>query len=233
MTTSAPPLQDFLGEIPLFAGLGPTERRSVADACQRIVLARGERLYSEGDPCESFFIVESGRIRVFREAPGGRSQVVHQMGPRQSFAEAAVFGGGRFPASAEAAEASVVIAVAKEPFLRELRRTPAVAERIIASLSMWIHRLLDRVEELTRGSAASRLAHFVVRLPAHGSKEGLRIRFPLPKREVAAQLNIAPETLSRVLHDWKESGIVELRGREIEVRDLARLEQVAGLDDGP
>ena len=220
-------IDDALAKWPLFGATDASERRVFAAMARTRTLKRGERLFEEGDPCEAFYFVASGRIRVFRRTPDGRVRVIHHVEAGQSFAEAAAFGAGRYPASAEAAEPSALVAMATAPFLQRLREKPELSQRMIGALSMWLRALLDRIEELTLGTAAGRLAHYLVRQPAKGAGPRVTIRLPLSKRDIAARLGIAPETLSRVLHDWETRKLVTLRSKEVEVLDLPRLETIA------
>lgn len=223
------PLQRIIARVPLFAALEPKDQEQIAEFSRRIDLGRGQILFREGEACESLHIVESGCIRILKVGADGRAQVVHHALPVNSFAEAAVFGMARYPAGAEAATRSVVIAISRDFLLRELRKRPDWGERIIGSLSMWLHRLVDRVEELTLGSSAARLAHYLVRQPASGldTGSGVVVRLDISKREVAGRLNIAPETLSRVLHEWQMKGFIQVHANEIEIRNAEALEKIA------
>ena len=64
----------------------------------------GELLFSEGDPCRGLYIIESGKLRIFKSSPNGREQVLAVEGPGGSVAELPVFDGGPYPASASTVE---------------------------------------------------------------------------------------------------------------------------------
>ncbi|MBI3820674.1 MAG: Crp/Fnr family transcriptional regulator [Planctomycetes bacterium] len=230
ITMTAPPstsLESSLASTPIFGAMEPVELRLFASMARRRTLVKGEIIFSENAPADAFYIMERGRVRLYRTGHDGHAHVIHHVAPGQSFAEAAVFGMARFPATAEAADNSTVIVIPAAPFLKRLRERPDLYERVIISLSMWMHTLLDRVNELTAGSAAGRLAHYLVRQPATNAGSAVIIQLQIPKREIAARLSIAPETLSRILHDWEELKIIISRPKGIEVLDLARLERIA------
>lgn len=220
-------IESVLGASPVFSAMDPSEIRYFANITKRVDIARGGRVFQEGSLCENFYILEKGRVKLYRTTPDGRPHIIHHVLPGQSFAEAVVFGSGRYPATAEALSDSTLIAVPAAQFLKRLRERTELYERVIVSLAMWLHKLVDRVNELTAGGAASRLAHYLVRQPASSVSGAIVIQLRIPKRDIAAQLSIAPETLSRILHDWEAGGIIYSRGRGIEVRDLSRLEKIA------
>ena len=91
-----------LEKVPLFADLTPQELESLA---RRAVLRRyrpGEWLFSEGEPCEGLFVIESGEVKIFKSSAGGREQVLGIEVAGNSVAELPVFDGGAYPASAAA-----------------------------------------------------------------------------------------------------------------------------------
>lgn len=228
MPTFAPSsMEAVVAATPIFGAMDPAELRFFATLARRRNVAKGEVIFTENTPADAFYILEKGRVKLYRTAQDGRAHVIHQISSGQTFAEAAVFGMGRFPATAEACENTTVIAIPAAQFLKRLRERPELYERVILSLSMWMHTLLDRVNELTAGSAAGRLAHYLVRQPATNAGSSIVIQLQIPKREIAARLSIAPETLSRILHDWELEHIIISRPKGIEVLDLVRLEHLA------
>lgn len=56
------------------------------------------------------------------------------------------------------------------------------------------------------------------------------VHLNLYKKDLAAELGIVPETLSRILHNLRELRLIGGRGRDITIFDPAGLEAVAGLD---
>src|SRR5205823_8057203 len=60
------------GPPPLFQWLSPRERELVLSHGRRRVLNHGQTLFSQGTTHEGIYLIESGRIRVFYNAPSGR-----------------------------------------------------------------------------------------------------------------------------------------------------------------
>jgi CRP/FNR family transcriptional regulator len=173
-------------------------------------------------------VVREGRVKVFRLAPDGREQVVHHVGAGETFAEAALFHHGIFPASAAAAVSPTrVIRLDGARFLALLADEPDLGKSMIGSLCGWLHTMLDRIEVLTLQSAGARLATWLLRLPAREADGKLTVELPMAKKDVAAELSITPETLSRLLARWKERGVVAVNGGAVELLDTRTLEALA------
>jgi CRP-like cAMP-binding protein len=86
--------------------------------------------------------------------------------------------------------------------------------------------LVDRVQTLSLVSASARFAHWLLQAPTGGAADSY-VELPMSKRELAAHLAMAPETLSRLLRRWKEEGYISAEGRRIRVLDGARLIELA------
>lgn len=217
-----------LAGCPLFDRIAAEALHALAAVCRPIKRRKEEIIVHEGSPCEGFFVVTEGLVRVYKIAPDGRERTLHIVRPPHSFAEAAMFHAGGYPAFAAALEDSRVILVPREPFLRLLRDQPESSVRMFESLSMWMHRLLDQLETETFLNARAKLASYLLReLRRRPLKPGsARIKLGAPKKDIASQLGMAPETFSRAQADLETSGLVLVAGREIEIPDPSALEAV-------
>lgn len=219
---------------PLFDRIDEAALRELGAVCRPIRRRKEEIIVREADPCEGFFVVADGLVRVYKIAPDGRERTLHLVRPPHSFAEAAMFHDGGYPAFAAAMEDSRLILVPREPFLRLLRGQPESSVRMFESLSVWMHRLLDQLETETFLNARAKLASYILRelrrRPAE--PETRRIKLGAPKKEIASQLGMAPETFSRAQADLEISGLISVSGRSIDVADPLALEAVVLGDSG-
>lgn len=219
--------QLFLTRLPHFRPLSRKLVERIAQATVARELEAGQTLIVEGQPAKAFFAIVSGRIRVYRIAADGHEQVLHHLHDGQSFAEAALLSMGRYPAHARAVVPSKVLEIGGQAFVALLRDEPGVATAMIGSLCMWLVRLAERVEELSIASAPARLAHYLLALPARSSSEHPEIDLPMSKKDLAAHLAITPETLSRLLRRWQDTGVIESRPRSILVLEPRILVRIA------
>src|SRR5689334_21411321 len=91
---------DLLRQLPLFASFGDAALTRLAARCVARSVPAGHVLSTTGEPCRRLYIVEIGRVRIFRTSPTGREQVLHTEGPGRPVAELPLFVGGDYPASA-------------------------------------------------------------------------------------------------------------------------------------
>ena len=218
-----------LRRLPHFDRLPDDALAALAAGSRLSTHARGEPIVTEGAPANAFFVITKGGVRVFRVAPDGRVQVLHRLGAGNTFAEAAVLTMNAYPASAEATrDGTEILHVGAETFLRLFDQDRRLPRAMVAGLCTWLRRLLVRVEELSVTSAGARLARYLLDLPARDGADGLEVTLPITKRELAEQLAITPETLSRQLRRWRDEGLVATQRARIVLRDPPGLLRIAG-----
>ncbi len=220
------PVAETLRRTPLFANLPPDDLARVAGISSLRRCARKEPLFAEGDRADGFFVVAAGRVKVFKMSAEGKEQVLHVIEPGQSFAEATIFEGGHYPASAEALEDGALVFIPRRPFIDLLEKTPRIALRMLASMSKWLKRMTDLVESLALRDVESRLVHFVSEeLTGRGVPlaDGAVLELEFTKNVLASRLGTVPETFSRTLKKLQEEGKIRVRGRQIRVLSADRL----------
>jgi CRP/FNR family transcriptional regulator len=210
------PHQGLWSKSALFHRMKPEQVGRVGSLLRLRQTEAGETLFREGDDCTGFFVVLEGAVQLQRSAPDGRETVLSVVRSGQSFAEAAVFSGGPFPATAVALEATLLALFPKGSFLRMLKEDPDLCLGALESLSSWHHRLTFQVQQLSQEGGTGRLRRWLGD-QARESRDGI-VRLRVPKKTLAAQLGMAPETLSRLLRSLRDSGEIHEEGREIRLR---------------
>ena len=202
----------------LLAAINDAQWRALAPHLHHRQLAAGQALFSQGDRAEAFFIVRSGAMKLFRVSPQGTEKIMRLVRGGQSFAESVLFSDPpRYPVHAQAAEDSGLLAIEREAYLRLLRESFDTCRAVMAQMTQRIYAHWNEIEALSLHGAMPRVAHYLLeQLASQGSPT---LRLPLPKVQIAAQLGLAPETLSRALRKLTEGGAISVRGATVLVRD--------------
>lgn len=212
-----------LRRLHLFSALDEAQLARVRDGMREIELARGERLFDQGEEARHFFLLRTGQIKLALLSREGEEKVVEMIGPGQFFAEAVMFmQGGRYPVTAEALADSGVLAFDNATFKALLAESPPLALKLLAAMSRRMHGLLNEIDELTLHNATYR---FVTYLLARAGEQGggAQVDLAAPKQVLASRLSIKPETLSRILARLKEEGLLREEGERLVLPDLAGL----------
>ena len=132
----------------LFQGLSP----ELIAALDRIAVTRsigkGEMIFFDGDEGSGFYIVQEGKVKIFKTSFQGKEQILHIFGEGQPFGEVPVFHGKPFPASAQALAKSTVLFFPRKDFIQLVAENPSIALSMLAVLSMRLRRFAGQIESL-------------------------------------------------------------------------------------
>lgn len=190
----------------LFSRLNEAELKQIADQSRLRPLKKGEMLFEQETPADAFFLVLSGWVTLYRMAATGERAVLGIFGRGETIAEAAMFLGGGYPASAEAAEDSVICVFSRAAFEASLAEYPNLALGMLAAVSIHLHHLVLHIEQLKTRSGVERLASFLLGL-CKSQSENCEIILPYDKTLVAGRLGMQPESLSRNLAQLAPHGV--------------------------
>jgi len=220
-------LTDQVAAIPLFQGLSRGEYEDLAMIVVDQVIRRGQTIFEEGDEGEGFYVVVSGRVKVFKLSPDGKEQILHIFGAGEPFGEAAVFAGEKFPANAEALEESRVFFFPRPAFVELIGQNPSLALNMLAVLSRRLRKLSSLVEDLSLKEVPGRLAAYLLYL-SEGNKKAVEVQLDVSKNQLASLLGTIPETLSRILAKLSREGFIKANGpRQIRLLDRKGLGELA------
>ena len=189
-------------------------------------------IFREGDLANCLFQVDHGTVMLYQLLPDGRRQVVEflQAGDVFGFSAAAVR-----DCSAEA-----LVATSCTAFDRSVvAHSPALTQKLSASVFSQLSRLHEHVMLLGRKSASERIASFLMRcIPARGrgkcpgppeGNDSARVPLAMTRLEIADFLGLTIETVSRVLTRLKRRGILSIKKLdEVGVSDVCRLCRLSG-----
>ncbi len=217
-----------LRELPLVRYLSESARERVLTAGLERKLAKGEALFHEGDTAGTMYAVIEGQVKLVRYTPRGKELLLHVVHPGQTFAEAAMFGEGTYPATAVGVLKTRLWCWPLER-LRELARAePDLGLAMAGSVSQWTRRLASKLELLTQRRVEERVAVYL--LSRTGDLElvpGMKVPLKEPRNLIAAQCGTAPEVLSRTFKRLEEEGIIDASPDSVTILNPKRLRSMA------
>lgn len=224
--------EDALRGTQLFGGLDRAALVELAGMCHRRELARGEMLFSVGEPAEGLFVVLEGEIRAYRVNSQGREQTIHIEHAGATLAEVPVFDDGPYPATAVAETQARLLFLPKASFRQFLLRHPELG---LTALKLMARRLRDHaelVDALALQQVGQRVARFLLteaRDHGHRTDDGLVVQFPFSNEELAKRLGSVREVISRSLSRMESVGLISQQAvtggiRRIVLTDEEKLE---------
>ncbi len=218
--------RQLLASTPVFATLSDDALKPILASASRLHIDSGEMLFSEGQTAEHFFLVHQGCLEMLRFSNAGEERVFQLFRRGQLIAEAAMFmAHGRYPMNARGQCASQLYRFSRATLRKACASHPNLAMHMLENLSQRLYQHVNEVEWLTASSASQRLAAYLLALH---QRQGDALNLPISQRQLATHLGIRPESLSRLLSDWQQSGRIRGRLRQWALCDLPYLQQLGG-----
>jgi CRP-like cAMP-binding protein len=186
---------------------------------------RGSVLVSEGDPATRFGVVVYGRAKVYHLGADGRVLTFETAGTGDPIAAVASLAGTRYPATIEAATDITVAWLEREDVFALIEDQPEVARSVITDLAARVANMTAVATSLSMDVPSRVAAYLFQRSLAvgHATAEGLVVDLGMTKTELASSLGTVPETLSRALARLRDDGVLEVRSRDVVVKDVGAL----------
>lgn len=208
----------MLRRAPLFAAVKDDVLDDLLKEARIGTYPRGQILFLRGDPAERFYLLVDGWVKIFLDTPNGEQTVIEIMRAGETIAEAAIFLGMAYPASAEVADDARLIEIPAGPFMARLREDGELALTMLAALSKRLHHLIQHIEKVQTFSTPQRLGGFLLDLTRKPTGEAV-LRLPYDKSLVAARLGMKPESLSRALAKLRDIGVTT-QGNTVHIADI-------------
>ncbi|WP_434687969.1 Crp/Fnr family transcriptional regulator [Pseudanabaena minima] len=219
-------LSHWLQTILIFQGLSPEQIIPLAQIAQLQKFEKGEVIFQQDSEATGFFIVQTGRVKVFKMAANGKEHILHLLNVQDYFAEVPALDGKAFPASAIALEYTELIFFPRLPFLDLLHQYPAIAINMLMSMANHSRKLAHMVEELSCKDVPQRLASYLLALSDREFGANV-ITLDVTKTQLAATLGTIPATLSRAFYRLSSEGLIAINGSQIELLDRDHLQDTS------
>ncbi|MHB8137700.1 MAG: Crp/Fnr family transcriptional regulator [Smithellaceae bacterium] len=219
-------ITSIIAGIPLFEGLSLKQCTALGAIAVRKYYSRGQNFFAEGDDGIGFYIVLSGKVKVFKLSPEGKEQIFHILEAPEPFAEAAVFAGEHYPASAQALSETLVLFFPRQKFVELISREPSLALSMLSLLSQRLRKLTMLVENLSLKEVPGRLAAYLLYLYEHNDASAT-VKLDISKNQMAGLLGTIPETLSRILKRMTDEKLIKADARTISILDKKGLAELA------
>ena len=221
--------RDQLRKVSFFRDLSEEALELVARRMVYRAAPAGTILFRKGEPARGVYLLVKGRVEIYRSTADGREQVLHSETPVQSVAELPVFDEGEYPASGRTSEDSELYFLSRDDFERLYREHPEIADAVIRNLGRRLRKLVHVVEKVTLRSVPSRVAKTLLEVAERSGAlmEGGRFSLPRTQSALAHELATSRESVARALGDLRRCGFIETEGRQVTIRSLRGLEDVA------
>ncbi|WP_291032096.1 response regulator [Dyadobacter sp. 50-39] len=187
-------------------------------------LKKKDLLYSEGSYPASIFFLQKGKVKEFRRNEQGKEYITNLYKEGDFLGYLDLLQGDSYQQSATCLESSEVAIIPKDDFLRLLEGNRSVALKFIRMLSDNVRDREQKLLHLAYNSVRKRVAESLVALVnRYQQDKSVPFMMAISREDIASMTATATETVIRVLSDFKDERLVELKGSTITILDYDRL----------
>jgi CRP/FNR family transcriptional regulator len=227
---AATQLEEAIRSTTMFKRLSESDRQHLAEVSRLKKHAKGDQIFSEGDPSDFFFVVVSGRVKIVKMTPSGKDVILEIFGAGDPFGAVAAYEGRPFPASAIALEETVCLLTPRSQFFSLLESYPSLVRGLLLGLTQRLVELTNRLTEMTGGRVEARFARLFLKLGENigrAGSDGTAIPMPLSRQELADLTGTTIETCIRIMSRWGKDEIVRTEKDGFVILDKPTLEELA------
>jgi len=215
-----------LKRMPLFQGFPEAELTAIKSKLREGTFEKGEVLFREGQCCERVFIVQSGRVKLYRTASTGREQILETLGPGDTCACNPGSLTWHCATTAEAVSPCTVWFLSRADYAQMVQSNSRMSQALNKLFAERLRSFTSLIEEVSLKDVRKRLVKFLLDMLEEKKAKGPALFIPFTREEIAQRLGAARETVARHLHELKRAGLIEIKPYQIVIRSKEGLKKL-------
>lgn len=202
-------MNDILRNLGFFAHLDEVQLNALSSKMIQHHYSKGSMLFFEGEEPKAFMFLVKGRLKLYKSDPKGNEVILNHFEPFSSIAEVAVLDEIPYPASAMFESDGSVIFLQVAEFKQIIKREPEIAFALMRSLTAKVRNLEKLISLNLVLDSTARVAKYIL---LHEDDFN-----DMKKNVIAHDLNMTPETLSRILKKFKKMELIATEGNTLKI----------------
>ena len=213
----------------MWAPLNNEQREFLANNFTLQNYKKNEVIYCEGETPTHLMCLLSGKVKIFKEGVGGRSQIIRMIKPTEYFAYRAFFAKEDFVTAAAAFEPSLIGLIPMSAIMTLVTQNNDLAMFFIRQLSIDLGIADERTVNLTQKHIRGRLAESLIFLKeSYGlEKDGSTLSIYLSREDLANLSNMTTSNAIRTLSNFATERLITIDGRKIKIIDEEKLKKIS------
>jgi CRP/FNR family transcriptional regulator, nitrogen oxide reductase regulator len=206
----------FLQQCLLFRGLSLAECGEIASLAREVRYDRRQTVFREGDAVNSVSVMVSGRAKITQLSRSGGEVILRVKGSGEVLGGLGMAPGALQFLTAQTLDPCVLLVWESRRFELLEDKFPALRRNTVRIFAEHLRTLEEQFLELATEQVAPRLARMLVRLLEQASGDARNsIRIDLSREELAQMTGTTLFTVSRLLCDWEERGIIQTQRKAV------------------
>ncbi|KAB3529273.1 Crp/Fnr family transcriptional regulator [Alkaliphilus serpentinus] len=202
-------------KVPLFAGLDSKEQSRITELINRRSYSKGEMIFLQGDIIEGLYIINQGKIKVFKYTREGKEQILYILSVGDFVGELCLIKAEEANYNVETIEDVEICLIRRNDFLQLLDSSHSISIKLLENVGSRLLKLEKLVQSLGTKEVESRIAQMLLDLSkefGHERENSVEINIPLTREDMANFIGVTRETISRKLSLLQDHGVITLVG---------------------
>jgi len=221
----------YVRECSLFQRLSAQQLNRLEQHARMREFPRHSTIFLPTDVADGVFLLGQGRVRICSNTADGKQAILAFIDPGEVFGELSLIQGGEREERAEAAIDSMVFLLPGDELRQMLEESAALSLGVTKLIGLRRKRIERRLRNLLFRSNRDRLGHLLLELTEQYGKttaDGVLLEIKLSHQELASIIGVTRETVTTLLGEMQQEGLLQISRQKVVIRNLQRLS--AGLD---
>ncbi|MFQ5586614.1 MAG: Crp/Fnr family transcriptional regulator, partial [Thermodesulfobacteriota bacterium] len=219
--------KDILKKYQFYNEAEPTQQEEYEQRGNIATLHAGDFYFHEGDSCRHVALIGEGDIRVYKSGASGREVTLYHVGSGETctLTASCILANINYPATAVAESETVALLYPAAVFREWIITRKEIQSFVFQALASRMSTVMSLVEEITFNKMDCRVAEYLLH---RFTKMGNQVStIQSTHEQIASELGSAREVISRILQEFKRLGAIELARKQIIIKDIEKLHNLA------
>jgi CRP/FNR family transcriptional regulator len=222
----------YLMKMDFFNGLDSRQYAIIDRDSSVLRVRKRENIPFRGTACKNIYFIKQGKIKLIKIMPDGKSLALDILKEGTLFGEMDWDDQQQDDVFAEAMEDCMLCVMKKANFDRLMEEVPDLSKRVLKLIGLRLKKIENRLTDLLYSTVEERLARTLLNLSRDfgiEDNEKLVLKIKLTHKDIAELIASTRETVTAVLNDLKQKGLIDYSDRFFVIRNAHRLKELAGM----
>jgi len=206
-------------KVPIFSFLSDEELKKIVDMTGHNSYKKGSLLCREGEKSDTLFIINEGGVKISKFTKDGKEQIIHILTSGDFFGELSLFSNNQtYNFDVYAISDTKICTLTKRNMDEILMNNPEISLKLLQVITKRLSDTENLAQNLATNDAEIRIAYMLLEfVEKYGetTSEGLQVKLPISREEMASYVGVTRETISRKLSIFEEAGIISHKGNKL------------------
>jgi CRP/FNR family cyclic AMP-dependent transcriptional regulator len=217
----------YLKNVDIFDGMDDSQMKMVEKMTTMSRVGKHHPIYFPDQPSNNIFFLKEGHVKLYRLHEDGREVILDILGPGEIFGELSVLDQGERREAAETLDETLVCSMNMKDFEKMLLHNPLLNLQLTKWVGFRLRRFEEKISDLAFKDVTKRIISFLVRYADDFGKikEGtVQISSSLSHQEISYLTAASRQTVTTVLNELREKGLIDFTRRTLTIRNLKELQ---------